>query len=129
MTSLPGLAILKLFAWDDRGAGNSKDAHDLLTLFRHYANAGNQDRLYEEAIDVLKSVDYDVDLAGPQLLGKDVRAIAAAATHEQIVNLLGDTKQTDKLVTHMAAALRGVEDQIGTAERLLEQFKTGISKD
>ncbi len=125
--SLPGLAILKLFAWADRGAQNSKDARDLLLLFRQYANAGNQDRLYEEAIDVLESVDHDVDLAGSQLLGRDVRAIASAATHAQIIKLLADTNTMDKLVSHMAAALRGVEDQIGIAERLLDQFKAGLN--
>ncbi len=32
--SLSGLAILKLFVWADRGAQNSKDARDLLLLFR-----------------------------------------------------------------------------------------------
>ena len=126
--SLPGLAILKLFAWVDRGAQNPKDARDLLLLFRQYANAGNQNRLYQEAVDILEVVNYDVDLAGPRLLGRDVRAIAAAATLAQIIKLLADSKQTDKLVTHMAAALRGVEDQIGTAERLLDQFKAGLTQ-
>jgi predicted nucleotidyltransferase len=125
--SLPGLALLKLFAWADRGINNPKDARDLLLLFRQYANAGNQDRLYGEAIDVMEAVEYDFDLAGSQLLGRDVRAIAAEATRAQINNLIDDPKKMDKLLTHITASLRGAEDAIGGAERLLKQFKAGLT--
>jgi predicted nucleotidyltransferase len=45
VASLPGLAILKLVAWADRGAANAKDAHDLYQLMTNYAAAGNSGRL------------------------------------------------------------------------------------
>lgn len=125
--SLPGLALLKLFAWADRGINNPKDARDLLLLFRKYADAGNQDRLYGEDIDVMQAVEYDVDLAGSRLLGRDVRAIAAEVTREQIIKLIGDAKKMDQLLTHIAASLRGAGDPIGIAEPLLEQFKVGLT--
>ena len=71
VVSLPGLAILKLFAWADRGAGDSRDAIDLAMLLRQYGAAGNQDRLYGAEIGVMEAVSYDLDLAGARLLGRD----------------------------------------------------------
>jgi predicted nucleotidyltransferase len=76
VASLPALAILKLFAWADRGAENPKDALDLATLLRRYGAAGNEDRLFVEEIGLLEALSYNMDLAGPRLLGKD----AARAT-------------------------------------------------
>jgi len=46
VASLPALAILKVFVWSDRGdLSMGKDAIDLLTLLRSYADAGNFDRM------------------------------------------------------------------------------------
>lgn len=126
--SLPGLALLKLFAWADRGIENAKDARDLILLFRSYVNAGNLERLYEDAMDVMVAVDFDIDLAGPRLLGRDVRMIMAPTTRAQIDALLGDTNKVDRLVTHMAAELKAVDDSIAAAERLVEQFKAGLAE-
>ena len=45
VASLPALALLKLWAWEDRRYLTRKDASDLWLLLRYYADAGNQDRL------------------------------------------------------------------------------------
>ena len=49
VASLPALALLKIWAWKDRRyTAPGKDASDLWMFLRHYAEAGNQDRLYGE---------------------------------------------------------------------------------
>lgn len=126
IASLPGLALLKLFAWRDRHNETSKDAHDLVVLCRNYHAAGNQDRLYGEEIALLKAVEYNLDSASPRLLGKDVRHIAEAGTLKQAEALLTDQTLRDRLVTHMAAQLKTVEDNVGAADLLLEQFAAGV---
>lgn len=126
MASLPGLVVLKLFAWLDRGDQDSKDAQDLVTLFRLYAEAGNLDRLYGDEIGLMEAVGYDLGLAGPRLLGRDVRTIAAPQTLEQILSLFGNPTKADRLIAHMAKVLRGVEDPITVMERLVDQFKAGL---
>jgi len=75
VVSLPGLAILKLFAWADRGVADSRDAIDLAILLRQYGAAGNADRLYGAEIGVLEAASYDLDLAGARLLGRDAARI------------------------------------------------------
>ena len=127
VTSLPGLALLKLFAWVDRGNRDPKDALDLVTLLRTYHAAGNQDRLYGDEFGLLENAGFDLDTASPQLLGKDVRHIAKPETLEQALAVLNNANLLDRLVTHMAPRLRSADDPIAAAERLLEHFKTGLT--
>lgn len=46
VASLPGLIVLKLFAWLDRHEG--RDVQDIRRLIETYTDAGNVNRLYEE---------------------------------------------------------------------------------
>jgi predicted nucleotidyltransferase len=124
VASLPGLAVLKIFAWQDRGGTNSNDAADLVTLFRRYADAGNMDRLYGPELKVLEAADYAVDLASPRLLGRDVREIVSVSTAEKLEEILHG--RTDRLISDMARAFPGVDDSITESERLLDQFRAGF---
>jgi predicted nucleotidyltransferase len=76
---LPALALLKIWAWKDRRyTAPGKDASDIWMFLRHYAEAGNEDRLYgEEGEAALVSVGFDIDKAGAWLLGKDARGVLA----------------------------------------------------
>jgi predicted nucleotidyltransferase len=128
VASLSGLAVLKLLAWADRGIEDPRDATDLVIIMRRYVEAGNEDRLYGEEADVLDTVAHDVDLAGPRLLGKDAGRLIADATRKQIFALLRDDAVVQRLVKDMARAIRGVEDSISEAERLLAQFRSGLEE-
>lgn len=101
VVSLPGLAILKLVAWSDRGRGNPKDAHDLIHLMWNYAGAGNLDRVYEED-GVIDAGHDDPDLAGAYLLGKDIRRIVSQETRQVIVAILQQdfARLTHEMIKH-----------------------------
>jgi predicted nucleotidyltransferase len=45
VASIPGLMLLKLVAWSDRGRETDKDAADIYRLLTAYADAGNTERL------------------------------------------------------------------------------------
>jgi len=124
--SLPGLALLKLFAWTERGTQNPKDASDLVTLLCNYHDAGNDDRLFGEELEVLEAAGFDPTIASPQLLGKDIRGIASPETLKQAIAILENPKQVYRLVTHMAPKLRHADDAVEEAERLVERFKAGL---
>jgi len=128
VASLPGLALLKLFAWLDRGMENAKDAQDLATLFRNYPNAGNEDRIYGDEIAVLESLAYDMNLIGPRLLGMDVRRIAVGETLKKALAALSDSKTRDRLSIHMAQQLGHADDPYVAAVALLDQFKIGLEE-
>ena len=76
---VPVLALLKLWAWADRKyTAPGKDAFDLWMFLRHYAEAGNEDRLFAgEGANALSALRFDVARAGAWLLGADARAALA----------------------------------------------------
>ena len=73
VASLPAMALLKTWAWQDRKyTAPGKDAADLWEFLRYYGDAGNQDRLYgSEGEAALASFEFDVEKAGAWLLGRD----------------------------------------------------------
>lgn len=128
VASLPGIAILKIFAWADRGQENPKDAIDLVILLRSYNEAGNTNRIYEEAnsLAALETAGYDPELAGAWLLGSDVAAMASAPTNTALESLLNGPKR-QRLIVDMARAMLGREDSLEYSARLLEQFTIGFT--
>lgn len=127
IASIPGIAILKLFAWVDRGRGNPKDAIDLVTLLRQYNEAGNQERIYEDAIAALEAVEYDVELAGAWLLGSDAFAMSSPETRGQLNMLFAEPAAMERLVTDMSRALQTRDSPLDYSRALLEQFTKGFS--
>jgi predicted nucleotidyltransferase len=68
------LAVLKIFAWQDRHRyTQGKDAVDLSLILRRYLEAGNLDRLYSDFTHVLTDT-FDFEPTGAWLLGRDARA-------------------------------------------------------
>lgn len=128
VASLPGLAILKLFAWADRRQENSKDAIDVVTLLRSYHQAGNDSRIYEDAsaLAALEAVGYDPELTGAWLLGNDVATMASESTVAALEALLTGAIK-DRLIEDMARAMKGRTDAMDYAARLLEQFTRGFT--
>ena len=128
VVSLAGLAILKIFAWSERGTvTDNKDALDLLTLLRTYHEAGNADRIYEvPEPDVLESINYNPELMGAWLLGYDVAAIADKSTIETIAGLIENQKEN--LILQLAKSLPGNEGALDDAEAMLSSFTQGIQQ-
>ncbi|AIO42113.1 hypothetical protein DM40_2280 [Burkholderia cenocepacia] len=58
VASLPALALLKLLAWKDRRARQNSDAYDLLFLLTHFHDAGNRERIWDAAPDLLERHDF-----------------------------------------------------------------------
>ncbi len=128
VVSLAGLAILKIFAWSERGTTTeNKDALDLLTLLRTYHEAGNADRIYEMLPpDVMEPINYNPELMGAWLLGYDVAAITDADTVAEITALVESRKED--LVLQMAKSLSGNESVMDAAEALLNSFRQGFQQ-
>ncbi len=125
VTSVPGLALLKLVAWTDRGRETTKDAADLYRLLTAYADAGNVDRLYDQEMDLLEAVGFDVQLAGAELLGRDVAGICSMPVLEQFRSLAASERNIERLVSQIVQAASYAEMR-PTVERALEGFLTGL---
>ena len=130
VASIPGLALLKLVAWFERGHANPKDAHDLILLIRNYADAGNADRLYGERLPLLESVDFELERAGAILLGEDVAAIARPETLKSLNAKLANAHVRDRLLTQLALGVTWTDGdpRLNAAESLLDAMCSGLLK-
>lgn len=74
---LPGLALLKIVAWEDRHRRFPvKDAADLNLILRSYlAISVNQQRLWNDFIEWTESPDFDYEHSGARMLGYDIRRL------------------------------------------------------
>lgn len=122
IVSLPAMVVLKILAWNDRPE-RDKHASDVFLVLRSYYQAGQFDRLYDEALDLLAQADYDVDVAGAALLGSDVKRDIASEVRHQIRQVLASEKNLDKFVVQMT---RSYPDKIGYARRLMQAFLDNI---
>ncbi len=128
VASLPGLAILKLFAWGDRRLRDSKDAVDLLTLMRSYGAAGNFDRMTdpEQAFDRYLELGGDEEKTGAWLLGVDCGRLANSETADGLRGLWGDADLHENLIDGMASGDRGIRGGRDRAAELLKLFIQGF---
>jgi len=83
-----GLVLLKVIAWKDRGSASRKDAMDLAFILEKYTDAGNQERLLTEHLDLVEATDFDYEYSGARLAGRDVGALASRATKEVTLGIL-----------------------------------------
>lgn len=94
VVSLPALALLKIVCWQDRHyASPRKDAHDLQMILRHYLAADNESRLWDEFVGWTQNDDFYYELAGPRMLGHDIRRMLDKPGLDQVANVL--LQQTD----------------------------------
>ena len=87
IASAAGLVLLKLFAWDDRRPQN-KDAIDLGILIRSYMQVGNGARIYKEHVDLLDNENFDYEIAGAHLLGRDLGQLCQNEIRLKILAIL-----------------------------------------
>lgn len=118
VSSLPGLTVLKLLAWNDRRGRTDKDAVDLAKILAAYSRAGADARIYEAEIELLEDCDYDIDLAAAHLLGRDAAAICGDPTG----GLLRAILESDSLLDALLRQMKGTAADAGRLRRLRTGF-------
>ena len=117
--------VLKLVAWSDRGHETDKDAADIYRLLTAYAHAGNTHRLYDQEMDLLEAVGFDMQLAGAELLGRDVGHLCAPAAITLIRPVLESEQTFERLIRDMVRTSTAAED-MPFIERILTSFRSGL---
>lgn len=116
VVSATGLVILKFLAWDDRRQSSpTKDAVDLRSLVRNYLDFDHQDRLNSDHRDILDQPDFDYELAGARLLGRDLLQQTSPEARAVILAILQREVASNALA---AAATRETHDTEQMAELL-----------
>lgn len=124
--SIPGLAIMKLLAWNEGYPKRDNDAEDLIFIMRNYQEAGIEDRLYDSEAELLKEERFDNELAGIRLLGRDMAKLSSANTAKAIMEILnretGDVSGF-RLANQMARISLDIDSLIFRLEKLKQGFQ------
>jgi predicted nucleotidyltransferase len=80
-----------------------------MLVLRNYVDAGNADRLYEEAAAFLQAADFDLERSGAWLAGRDVRKLIDA-----------NSERAEALIEQLSAILRREIDADGSLELIGE---------
>jgi len=124
IASAPGLALMKLFAWEDRRHEDDKDAVDLGILMRDYGSTLAPDRLHEEG--AAEAADYNVTHASAWLLGRHCAMLASPELHAALRRLWTEPGLRDHLILGIANQPI-IDDAAGLpAESLLHHFAAGF---
>lgn len=103
VVTLSAFVLLKLFAWKDRRLQKNTDAGDVLFVLRNYFQAGNIERTFEQALDLLEAAGSDPVLAAAGLLGRDVRNLAYPETQAALQALLQAPEDSERLRADLEA--------------------------
>ena len=124
VASVAGLAILKLLAWASRRNETNQDAADLFKILKDYASAGNEERLYGVEQAMLEAANFDVDIAGAQLLGADVARLATSHAADGISRLLDSDSDVEALMAHVVQSASSID--AGRSSAFVSAFRAGF---
>ncbi len=127
--SLAGLAVMKIIAWNDKYPERDGDAKDLALLMQAYLDAGNDERLFNEELDLIENEDFDYVRAGARLLGRDMAAMLKPTTKKVVIEILDrETGKQDRyrLIEDMMRGSTGLTEGFEELLQLLEELKQGI---
>jgi len=125
--TLPGLAILKLFAWKDNFPNRSKDAEDLLFIMKNYENAGISDKLYGPELQLLESEDFDNQIAGIILLGKEISKICSNKTIKNLKRIIDEETSEESDYNLIKDMVVNGRNDFNRILFLLRKLKKGIN--
>ncbi|GAH89019.1 unnamed protein product, partial [marine sediment metagenome] len=118
-------------SWKEMYPDRKTDAEDLLFIMKNYEDAGNEERLYSQALSLLEEEDFDTRLAGIRLLGMDIAKISNPQTLKAVKEILeGETGEQSRyrLVEDMISGISMYSDQFDEILNYVEKLKEGISE-
>lgn len=122
-----GLALLKIFSWNDRFA--NKDASDFWLVAKNYVDiADNQERIYDKYFRWLEDENYDFKIAGAKLLGIDIAEISSEETKLQIINFFENRKELERFAFEIMRVEKSLDDNFDRIMQILKAIKEGLNE-
>jgi predicted nucleotidyltransferase len=131
VASLAGLALMKIVAWDERRF--ERDAEDLALIMRHYLDAGNQDRIYNEQGDCfdLLNEEFDYERASARILGRDVGRLLTDTSRPICERVLSQERDQDGAAPLAMVMIRNRVRYYGDYDvvmTMIAELRTGVSE-
>jgi predicted nucleotidyltransferase len=96
---------MKLISWDAGYPSRGRDAVDFQTIAENYLDAGNDERLWGDASNLVTAAPFDRRLTGARLPGRDMSRLAERKARSRAANMLDlecDTSGRLSLITDIA---------------------------
>ena len=120
VVSPAAVAMLKLFAWQDRHHEfPTKDAQDFALVARTYLEAGNRDRLFDQFISLVEAPEFDYQLAGARMLGHDIAEIAGEQAQAEMRAILAREADVAGNLALARAMGRNTEQNVEMIQNML----------
>ena len=104
-----------------------KDSVDIATLLKYYSDAGNDERMFDEHSDLVEIENFEFELSGARMLGRDMAKIMSPQTKGMVLDILAlhtDPDKNDSLINAIIIYLPDKNYERGL--KLLQNLKTGI---
>jgi predicted nucleotidyltransferase len=129
VSSLPGIVILKLIAFDDRPEARIKDVQDIGLILNHYFELESE-HIYENYSDLFEE-ESTLEIVGARALGRDMQIILNRnkLVKERVLSILSDNTQSlekSKIGLILVTVLNQRPGSIEEAVNLLMQMVNGI---
>jgi predicted nucleotidyltransferase len=131
VASIPGLVLLKLIAFYDRPLERMRDIQDIWLILKKFLDIGNEDRLYNEHIDLLDEPDFDLDLAAARLLGRDVAVLLTTKTRPIVMQTLSENdpvKGLNRMIGIVDRSENRPDDISDRVKKVLLAFRHGLTE-
>lgn len=129
---LPAFVMLKIIAWSERYARRpGVDAQDLFLVLSNYVDCGNRERLFHEHEDLLNKSDFDYELAGPIMAGRDLRRLLEehGGDPQRSISRITDILQPELNTEHPGRLVRQAPDgKIERMQELLGRLLEGLAR-
>lgn len=133
IASTRGLVLMKLISWKDGYPSRSRDALDISYIIKNYIEAGNMDHLQSEHADLITE-QFDFELTGATLVGRDIAQIAKPATLEYLINMLEEENKegsNSKFIFDMLIGISRVaerDEMIQHNSNILKNLLDGLKR-
>ncbi|MBT8370282.1 MAG: hypothetical protein KJO34_04925 [Deltaproteobacteria bacterium] len=88
---------MKLISWNDNASRGGRDAKDIFIITKNYLDAGNQDRLYDDEIDLTDVEDFDYEMTGARLLGRDIARSFRPEILKEVLTIFDQQSESQKI--------------------------------
>lgn len=126
VATLEGLALMKLISWDENPHVRNKDAIDTFIIMRSYLEPGNQDRLYEQAIDLFSEDEpADYDEVSARFLGRTMASVLedSESIKNKVIHILNRETNTDKIKGLIQSIVMSQSFPQYSYQRILQLFE------
>jgi predicted nucleotidyltransferase len=127
VASIPGICIMKLFAWSDRKYADTRDGKDIGFIIANYIEL-KWDILYKQYADIVDEPEFHTVSSGARILGREIFYLLQTNNHalQAITEILKlETNDPDNSRLAIAMMQGGIAGYVLAFESL-EQLLRGI---